>query len=206
MSAFKYVPKRADPFVFVHHPKAAGTSIRHGLLSGLPVRRKLDDKGTELWPWDRSFMILRDPVDRFLSGWGERASNYGLDDLLSLLGNESIPYNPPHRRWVWDFGSPMDIRHHLLPLSHEVNFGLLKLCEESGSWVSFDCLDEGIEAVVKWLDLIRPPLAHKRKGTRRKSAENLPQSDLLKIREFLSDDYEIMERFKGGYGGAMLES
>lgn len=206
MSAFKYVPRRADPFVFVHHPKAAGTSIRHGLLSGLPVRRRLDDKGTERWPWDRSFMILRDPVDRFLSGWGERASSYGLDDLLNLLHDESIPYNPPSARSAWNFGGPMDIRHHLLPLSHKVNFGFLQLCEGSGSWVSFDYLDEGIEAVVKWLDLIRPPIGHKRKGTKRKSAKNLPQSDLRKIREFLSDDYEILERFKGGYGGAMLES
>jgi len=84
--------------------------------------------------------------------------------------------------------------------------GFLQLCEESGSWVSFDCLYEGVEAVVKWLDLIRPPLAHKRKGAKRKTAKNLPQSDLRKIREFLSDDYEILERFKGGYGGAMVES
>lgn len=204
MSVFLYTPKRADPFVFLHLPKAAGTSIRHGLLAGLPVQRKLVYKGTEDWPWERSFMILRDPVDRFLSGWGERAAHYELDDLLSLLANDSIPYNPPYKGWVWNTGGPVDIRHHLLPITHEVNIEMAREVGSKGSWVKFTDLNEGIPAVVDWLGLIRPPLSVKRKGNKRRKLSSLSKGEREKIEDFFADDYSFLEKFKGPYGGKLL--
>lgn len=201
MSAFLYTPEREGirPFVFLHLPKAAGTSIRHGVLNGLPVKRKLTCKGTELWPWDRSFMVLRDPIDRFLSGWGERAASYGLDDLLSLLGNDSIPYNPPYKKWVWNFGSPTDIRHHLLPITHEINIGMVEKVESKGGWVKFTDLDEGIPAVMNWLGLLRPPLRVKRKGIKRRKISSLSKGEHQKIRNFFAEDYKFLGKFKGAY-------
>jgi len=78
--------------LFVHVNKTGGSSICEILREG---RKKSDvEEFHDYWtpevdelPWDRSFVVSRPPVDRFMSAWNERAPEMDLIPLLKFLRN-----------------------------------------------------------------------------------------------------------------------
>lgn len=100
--------------VFIHLPKCAGTSVRDGLFAGacsMPVEgwQPLPSN----WPIERSFAIIREPVDRFISAitWLGITAAEG----LRSLADESIAPAPNRR-------SPEKLaKYHLLPQCDEHN-------------------------------------------------------------------------------------
>ncbi len=125
MSAFLYRPKdpARKPFVFVHIPKTGGTSLRGGVLANIPVAGKLlgpHATPRQPWPWARSFTILREPRERFLSGWAERAPQWPIEKVLEVLYNPEIAADDP------EGGVAQNVKHHLVSLTHAQNAVLVQ--------------------------------------------------------------------------------
>lgn len=103
---------------FVGIPRCATRTIRASFFprSRTRVLRDLPEDKTEM----KSFAIVRDPIDRFVSsfayflgqdnGYVESVKRQNIDFLFKIVNNESIPLGVPQ---------PLSfIRHHFLPMTH----------------------------------------------------------------------------------------
>jgi|9_EtaG_2_1085328.scaffolds.fasta_scaffold06719_3 hypothetical protein len=113
----------AQKLLFIHLPKTGGWSIRHNLLKERQFSLKINPK----WEYDFSFSIVRNPFDRFFSAYNMfkfgttslkvHYPDITVDEMLSFLENESIPYHNGRRG-----GEVVDhkafIKHHIIPMTH----------------------------------------------------------------------------------------
>jgi hypothetical protein len=96
--------------VFVHIPKTGGSSIRGGLFKN-EFEGPLHLHWPEHWPLSRSFAFVRDPVERFLSGWRNKAPNWPAREVIRVIRERDGNY--------FRFQKNLKSRliHHLLPQS-----------------------------------------------------------------------------------------
>ncbi len=197
MSAFLYSPPAAEPFVFVHFPKSGGSSVREAI--GYLCRRKLVRRGSEGWPWRRSFAALRDPVERFLSGWEERAPRWELGALLRLLLEDRVP--------AWRPGAGRgDIKHHLARLAHPVNARFFEAVSEGGGrFVCTGQLDSDFPAVIGSLGVAAGAIGRAREQPGRRRWEDLSRWEQRRLAEYLQPDYAMLRAVPPGrFVGAPL--
>lgn len=109
-------------FVFHHLPKNAGSSIR-GYYTGIDGLFPRDQWFGPIlepwqvlfeWPMNRSFAIVRDPVDRFMDAWAYAGPELDFIGLLGVLRSNGIdPSNLKDRHG--------NLLHHILPQCCEYN-------------------------------------------------------------------------------------
>lgn len=163
--------------------------MRKGALAKIPCKRKLVLKGGEHWPWERSLMLLRDPIERFMSGWAERAPEKDLGALLDLLRDDEVPYHPPGSPG----SGPVDIRHHLLPLTHEANLPFVELVRERGRVVRLEAIEDEWASLQAWLGLDLGAFPHLRQAGGRRSFDDLSVNEREQLQDFLREDIDYVK-------------
>jgi hypothetical protein len=168
--------------VFNHIPKTGGLSIRRGAFAG-NTSKAHHLAWPESWPKDRSFSIVRDPVDRFKSGWANKAPNLSFWQVIEHLDK---PINSWPEQHPTDIG--VNIRHHLLPQTspqyrlRQVGFiGCYETLDESFAAM---CQEFGINPV--------PALPKLNKSFRDPAKENLTEFQKRVLREFYHADYDFL--------------
>lgn len=184
MSAFMFEPGEAERFVLVHVPKTGVRSLRNQVLGSMQrhVARRPGDAAE--WPWERSVVVLRDPMERFLSGWWERCREWPLEEVLEWLQGCPPAYG------VQDFENAT-VRHHLARLTDAENFEFVVRAK----WrLSTETLDDEWPGMARRLGLAAEAqqVAGVRVGAQpdRRTAVDLSVEERRMLEEYLRADYE----------------
>ncbi len=170
--------------VFIHIPKTGGTSIRHGVFSGQATDPFHGEIWPREWPRDRGFAIVRDPIDRFISGWKNRAPSMSADEIFDIVSLRRGNFTRPPKTLA------DDLVHHLIPqTSPEYQLSKARYVGR------FETLGESWDAIMNALDVRDcASLPHLRKSTRK--GVDLDPELRVKLEEYYRDDYEwIRTRF-----------
>lgn len=106
-----------EDVVLVHVPKTGGTTARAGVFKG-DMRRAEFREVPDSWPYDRSWMFVRDPVDRMCSvlAWADSWNDTGgrrltVADAIRICDDRRVDPD--------DFDSwEGRVKHHALPQTH----------------------------------------------------------------------------------------
>lgn len=173
--------------VFIHIPKTGGTSIRDGVFAGQATDPFHWEVWPREWPRNRSFAIVRDPIDRFVSGWKDKAPSMSAEEVFEIVSLRRGNYTRPPKT-VSD-----DLVHHLIPqtapeyqLSKARFVGRLETLSES--W-------DAIMAALEVKDCASLPRL--RKSVRR--GVDIAPELRTQLEEYYREDYEwIRSRFGNG--------
>jgi hypothetical protein len=201
-------------------PKVACTSIKEALFraaTGLPfspahgegadhVHRYFDLRMRDVSAASFRFLVVRDPIKRFLSAFGNRVLHHKelsrsyveRQTLTPALDLESFPFDPDLARFVDQFELYRripTINHHFRPIS-EFSAPLSAFDKV----YPFEALDE-LVAELQRRTGVPMSLPHSQRGGPKLQASDLSPRVFGKLVEIFADDYEMLD---GLYSPAAL--
>ena len=187
--------------IFIHIPKAAGTSIKKvfGMddSGGHPGWHWYAEKYPDVWNSYTSFAVVRNPWDRFVSSyrhaqmknsyWHDEEqglhsdydvlANKTLDDCLHMLCNERERLRHPAWRaqttWLVDLQGPERkiMVDHILRYE-QLDADFARLCEIAGHAAANAAHDQPLQALARLSAIFqRPDPAARRAGLRRRRGD-----------------------------------
>lgn len=170
--------------VFIHIPKTGGTSIRDGVFAGQVTEPFHCEVWPREWPRDRAFAVVRDPIDRFVSGWKDKAPSMSAGEVFEIVSLRRGNYTRPPKT-VSD-----DLVHHLIPqTSPEYQLSKARFVGR------FETLSESWDAIMTALDVSDCASLPRLRKSVRKGADLEPELR-ARLKEYYRDDYEwIASRF-----------
>jgi len=184
----------APPRTFPNHVKAPETYSSkihiHGWANG--------NRTGDISPFTRRMIVLRDPVKRFISAYGDRVnhhqqlSKYFLDRRFPDLSDKTPEFNPSISTLIrnFEFYYQVDpIRHHMKPVKEFLNG-----CDMSFFTDIFKF--ENLQDFQKELSLIAGKdvrIPHRKKNPKTNSLSDISETELDFLIDFYACDYELFK-------------
>ena len=197
---FKLSTFKTDVCTFIYHPapKCCSTSVKQMIYNAVGIKKDFNEM-TEGWPHnelskpintikfkqadaDIRLCVLRDPVERFLSGYANRVKY------------KKIIKNPPEfdqflENFNFYFENNESVNHHFSPQTYFIG--------DDPLYYTHVYFDSEIEKVVELINYIfSANIKNIRKQTGGKKPENLSDHQISLIKNFYEDDYLFIEKVR----------